>query len=96
MIVHITSDAEQDIAQGYWFYQEQSDGLGDYFRDCILADIDSLVFYAGIHEMAYGYHRMLGKTFPFTIYYKLGNGEVTVVAVLDARSDPSWVRERLS
>ncbi|HUG68040.1 MAG TPA: hypothetical protein VMM76_09820 [Pirellulaceae bacterium] len=25
-----------------------------------------LVFYAGIHEMAYGYHRMLGKTFPFT------------------------------
>jgi hypothetical protein len=96
MIVHIGSDAEADIAQGYWFYEEQSEGLGVYFRDCISADIDSLAFYAGIHEMAHGYHRMLAKTFPFTIYYKLGSNEVTVVAVLDARRDPSWVRDRLS
>jgi plasmid stabilization system protein ParE len=68
----------------------------DYFRDCLLADIDSLAFYAGIHEKAYGYHRMRAKTFPFTIYYKLVENEVTVVAVLDARRDPSWIRERLS
>jgi plasmid stabilization system protein ParE len=96
MIVHISSDAEADVAQGYWFYEQQADRLGDYFRDCILADIDSLNFYAGIHEIAYGYHRMLAKTFPFAIYYKLQNNEATVVAVLDARRDPSWTRDRLS
>ena len=62
MIVHISSDAEADVAQGYWFYEQQADRLGDYYRDCILADIDSLSFYAGIHEIAYGYHRMLAKT----------------------------------
>jgi plasmid stabilization system protein ParE len=96
MIVHISSDAEKDVAQGYWFYEEQTDGLGDYFRDCILADIDSLTFYAGIHEMAFGYHRMLSKTFPFVIYYTLRSDEVIAVAVLDARRDPSWIRDRLS
>jgi hypothetical protein len=96
MIVHISSDAESDVAQGYWFYEQQADRLGDYFRDCILADIDSLNFYAGIHEIAYVYHRMLAKTFPFAIYYKLQNNEATVVAVLDARRDPSWTRDRLS
>lgn len=96
MIVAITSDAEADIGQGYWFYEEQSAGLGDYFRDCILADIDSLMFYGGIHEVIFGYHRMLARTFPFSIYYKLLHDQVIVVAVLDARRDPSWIRDRLS
>jgi hypothetical protein len=43
MIVNISSDVEVDISQGYWFYEEQRDGLGDYFRDCIVSDIDSLI-----------------------------------------------------
>ena len=32
MIVSISSDAEVDIAEGYWFYERQFPGLGDYFR----------------------------------------------------------------
>ncbi len=67
-----------------------------YFRDCIVADIDSLAFYGGIHEITYGYHRKLASRFPFVIYYKVGDEVVTVVAVLDARRDPSWTRNRLS
>ena len=34
MIVSISSDAEADLAEGYWFYERQSPGLGDYFRSC--------------------------------------------------------------
>lgn len=96
MIVNISSDAEADISEGYWFYEEQRDGLGDYFRDCIVADIDSLAFYGGIHEISYGYHRKLASRFPFVIYYKVEDEVVTVVAVLDARRNPSWTRNRLS
>ena len=96
MIVTISSDAEADVCEGYWFYEEQRDGLGDYFRDCIVADIDSLAFYGGIHEITYGYHRKLASRFPFLVYYRVDNEVVTVVAVLDARRDPSWTRNRLS
>jgi hypothetical protein len=96
MIVNISSDVEVDISQGYWFYEEQRDGLGDYFRDCIVSDIDSLAFYGGIHETSYAYHRKLASRFPFVIYYKVDDEVVTVVAVLDARRDPSWTRNRLS
>jgi len=96
MIVNISSDAEADIAEGYWFYEEQREDLGEYFRNCIVADIDSLAFYGGIHEIAYGYHRKLASRFPFVIYYTVDDEIVTVVAVLDARRDPSWTRERLS
>jgi len=36
----------------------------------ILLDIDSLQLYGGIHQKYFGFHRMLSRLFPFTIYYK--------------------------
>jgi hypothetical protein len=65
MIVSISFDAEADLAEGYWFYERQSPGLGDYFRSCLIADIDSLSYYGGIHEIALGHHRSLSKRFLF-------------------------------
>lgn len=95
MIVQISSDAESDIADGYWFYEGQTSGLGDYFRTCIIADIESLAFYGGIHEQVYGYYRALSVRFPFAVYYRVDDEAVTVAAVLDARRKPSWTRSRL-
>ena len=95
MIVDILSDAEEDLAEGYWFYERQSPGLGDYFRSCLIADIESLAYYGGIHAIEYGFHRALSKRFPFCIYYRVDDNLVTVVAVLDARRDPLWMRQRL-
>ena len=67
MIVSISSDAEADLAEGYWFSERQSPGLGDYFCSCLIADIDSLSYYGGIHEFVLGYHRSLSSRFPFCI-----------------------------
>jgi hypothetical protein len=75
MIVDISSDAEADLVDGFWFYERQSPGLGDYFRSCLIADIDSLAYHGGIHEIAHGYHRALSKRFPFCIYYGLAAAE---------------------
>jgi hypothetical protein len=96
MNVLISSDAELDIKEGFRFYEEQQDGLGIYFRDSSLVDIDSLKFHGGIHQVINGYHCMLAKTFPFAIYYSRSEDEVTVVAVLGSRRNPSWIRKRLS
>ena len=95
MNVQISSDAEEDLTEGYWFYERQSVGLGDYFRSCLISDIDALVFYAGVHERVYGYHRALSKRFPFASYYRLEGELATVVAVLDVRRSPQWTRRRL-
>lgn len=40
-------------------------------------------------------HRAMAKRFPFTIYYDLCDGLVTVVAVLDCRQNPDSITERL-
>jgi len=85
MIVSISSDAEADIAEGYWFYERQSAGLGDYFRSCLIAGIEALAYYGGIHAI---------ERFPFCIYYFLSSDVLLVVAVIDARRDPLWIRRR--
>jgi len=93
--IKILDDAEHDIENGIVFYESQSKGLGNYFLNTISADIESLWIYAGIHYQIHGYYRLLSKRFPFAIYYKVINDIAYIHAVLDCRSNPSWIEERL-
>ncbi len=95
MRVEITDLAETDLEQGYLFYEQQQFGLGTYFLDALYSDIDSLRFYAGIHLKLWGYHRLLSKHFPFAVYYSISEDTVLVMAVLDCRRNPSWLRKKL-
>ncbi len=95
MNIHILDDAQEDLIQGFRFYENQESGLGAYFLDCLFSDIDSLLVYAGVHTVTNTYHRCLSKRFPFAIYYSLDKEVVRVHAVLDCRRNPSWVRKRL-
>jgi hypothetical protein len=56
---------------------------------------DSLVLYAGIHPIHFGFHRMLSKRFPFGIYYEVEHEVAYVYAILDMRRDPLWRRSEL-
>jgi plasmid stabilization system protein ParE len=93
--VNILDAAERDLEEGYRFYETQSPGLGSYFLDSLYSDIDSLSYFEGIHRIVFGYHRLLSRRFPFAVYYKIVEGEVLVMAVLDCRRNPSWTREKL-
>ena len=95
MIIEISSDALIDLEEGFDFYQRQSQGLGTYFISCLTSDIEALNYFGGIHQVVNGYHRALSKRFPFSIYYDIKSETLTVVAVLDARQDPLWIRQRL-
>ena len=54
------------------FYEQQAEGVGEYFLDTLFSDIDSLVISGGIHPIHFGkYHRLLSKRFPFAVYYPL-------------------------
>lgn len=71
------------------FYENQNQGLGKYFRDSIISDIESLWLYAGIHKHVFGLYRLLSKRFPYGIYYEIKEDTVIIVAVLDLRQNPS-------
>ncbi|PKL45361.1 MAG: hypothetical protein CVV42_18505 [Candidatus Riflebacteria bacterium HGW-Riflebacteria-2] len=95
MRVEILSTAENDLEKGFRFYEAQSAGLGAYFLDSIFSEIDSLAFFAGIHQKCSGYYRLLAKKFPFAIYYNIQDSVIMVFAVLDCRQKPSWIRKKL-
>ena len=59
MRVRILDSAHNDIRDGYWFYEDQEPGVGDYFSDTLYGEIESLALYAGIHNKRFGFHRAL-------------------------------------
>ena len=95
MNIKILDEAQEDLTQGFHFYESREPGLGSYFIDCLFSDIDSLFIYAGIHQVVFAHHRCLSKRFPFAIYYSVEKELVRVHAVLDCRRNPSWIRKRL-
>lgn len=95
MRIVILRSAIEDLVQGQAFYERQGEGLGNYFEESLSAEIDSLRLYAGIHALAYGYHRMLCAKFPFAVYYDVVGDQIRVRAVLDCRRDPKRIVNRL-
>jgi hypothetical protein len=92
----VTSEfANEDLKQGEDFYKLQGENLGIYFFDSLIADIESLSFYGGIHVKHFGFHRMFAKRFPYAIYYYIQDGFVVVLGVLDLRSKPSTNYKKL-
>ena len=95
MRIEILAKANEDLLNGYRFYERQAPNLGNYFLDSLYSDIESLLIYAGIHPIVYGKHRTLSKRFPYAIYYSVVAETIRVHAVLDCRRNPSWTRRRL-
>ena len=95
MRIKILSSAVEDLHLGRVFYEDQGEGLGEYFFDSLFSDIDSLVLYAGIHPNVFGYQRLLSKRFPYAVYYTLEDDLVVVWRVLDLRRHPDRIRQAL-
>ena len=87
----LAAEAVQDLADGMTFYEAQQEGLGDYFLNCLAADIESLGMTAAIHRKVYrDYFRLLSRVFPYAVYYT-GNKDT----VLDCRRNPAWIADHL-
>ena len=96
MTIVITGAAADDIADGYLFYEDQSDGLGEYFEASIFADLRSLIIFAGSHEVHFDiYYRKIASSFPYAIYYTIEEDIIKIFAIADARRDPVRIEKRL-
>ena len=95
MRILISADAENDLIPGARFYDSLEHGLGAYFIDSLLSDIDSLHLYAGIHVKVLGYYRLVSHRFPHAVYYSLEDDVLSIPAVLDCRRDPETIRKRI-
>lgn len=96
MRLQVLDLAKDDLIEGFHFYEEKEEGLGDYFLSNLFADIESLKVFGRIHPKAYrGFCRALSKRFPFAIYYTIENDIVWIRSVVDCRRRPSWIHRHL-
>jgi plasmid stabilization system protein ParE len=95
MRIRILPSAVEDLARGWQFYEQQGQGLGNYFLDTLFSDIESLALYAGIHRKIDKYYRLLSKRFPFGIYYQVHAELIEIWRVLDLRQDPAHIKKAL-
>ena len=86
--IKILDTALDDLEAGKEFYNLQSPGIGEYFLDTLISEIDSLTLYAGIHPIKHNFYQMLSKRFPYAIYYDFIDDKVFVFRVLDCRENP--------
>ena len=93
--VFVLKEAISDLNEGKRFYDNNEMGVGDYFWDTLVSDIESLVVYAGILKKVEGFYQMLSKRFPYAIYYEIKHEMAYVVAVLPLRRDPAWIRRKI-
>lgn len=96
MKVLILREAKEDLIAGFYYYERQEYGAGDYFLSNLESDIESLALLGGLHSKPHGnFHRCLSKLFPFSIYYSLSGEVVLIRAVVDCRRKPAWIRSEI-
>ncbi len=61
--VVVMREVADDLNDGKAFYKQREPGIGEYFWDSLLADIESLFIYAGVHTRGQGLYRMLSRRF---------------------------------
>jgi len=93
--VVVSKEAVEDLEEGRIFYERRQPGIGDYFWDSLLSDMESLAIFAGVHAKQYGFFRMLSRRFPYGIYYEIDHDTAYIIAILPMRRDPAWIEARV-
>ncbi len=92
----VTDDAWADVTAARQFYRAREAWVADYFLETFLTEAEALTRFHGKHRKAHGFHKVKVGKFPFALYYRDAADEIVVVAVLDFRRNPSWLRQQLS
>ena len=52
--------------------------------------------HGGTHSKRHGYHRLVCKTFPFSVFYEMeSENSLVIVAVFGQRRGAEWIANRL-
>ncbi len=85
----LQSGAEGDLADALLWYEDQAAGLGVEFFRAVEARFAAIQRNPELYPVVYrGVRRALVRRFPYSIYYRVESGSITVLACLHSRSHP--------
>ena len=81
--------AAADVEDAYRWYEDQRAGLGEEFLAAVSNVIESLVAYPERFPTIYRQtHRANLRRFPYSVFYRIIDDQVIVVACMHGRRDP--------
>ena len=91
-----TSEADDDVARSYKWYEACESGLGEDFLRCIEACVQTIQRQPHLYPVAIDeFRRAIVRRFPFEIFYEADVDLITVYAVFHCSQDPRKWRKRL-
>lgn len=92
----ILSEAEQDVADAYIWYEEQEFGLGEEFLRCVDACILLIRRNPEIGRVVYeSYRRAVVRRFPYVVFYEYLNDTIIIYSVFHSSQNPQKWGSRL-
>ena len=87
--------AEIDLRDAFRWYEEKQPNLGSAFLDAVEAQFEKILDNPKIYvEIESGIRRSPTKTFPYWVIYTIDEGQIAILAVVDSRQDPEYIRKR--
>jgi toxin ParE1/3/4 len=81
--------AENDLAEARAWYEAKQDGLGDEFLLCIEEALELIERMPRVPAKVFqDVRRALVRRFPYGIFYRVDEEQITVIAIYHARRDP--------
>lgn len=89
-------EADQDVAEIYWWYEYQRLGLGEEFFRSLEAALDIIRRLPELRAPVFrNYRRALLRRFPYCVFYKFDGATITVAFLSHTARDPGKWHERL-
>lgn len=87
--------AEDDLSGARDWYETQRDGLGDEFLLCVEETLDRIRRRPEIQAKIFGeLRRGLVRRFPYGVFYRVDDRQITVVAIYHASRNPRGWQKR--
>ena len=87
--LRLRPEAELDLTDAAFWYEDQSSGLGRQFLDGVSASFSSISKTPKRYPLVYrNVRRALISRFPFGVYFVMEKGCVVVLAIIHGSRDP--------
>jgi plasmid stabilization system protein ParE len=81
--------AEADLTEAKTYYENQREGLGDELVECVEQALERIRQNpCGPAKVYEELRRVLVRRFPYAVFYRADDDQITVVAIYHARRDP--------
>ena len=91
----IRPEAEAELADAYEWYEQRVQGLGDQFLLSVDAVLQSVIRSPHQYPQVFkSIRRALLHRFPYTIFFVVGEGRITVLAFFHAKRNPKRWKKR--